>query len=43
MIVPEIALRHRWQGVLHDETVARLRRALEPLNKVAVASVPFHV
>jgi amino acid transporter len=43
VIVPELALRHRWQRVLHDETAARLRRALEPLDKVVVTSVPFHV
>jgi fumarate reductase subunit C len=42
VIVPELALRHRWQRVLHDETAARLRRALEPLDKIVVTSVPFH-
>jgi amino acid transporter len=43
VIVPELAVRHRWQRALHDETAASLRRALEPLGKVVVTSVPFHV
>jgi amino acid transporter len=43
VVVPEIAVRHRWQRALHDETATRLRRALEPLDKVVVTSVPFHV
>jgi hypothetical protein len=43
VIVPELALRHRWHGMLHDETAATLRRALEPLDKIVVTSVPFHV
>jgi amino acid transporter len=43
VIVPELAVRHRWQRALHDETAVRLRRALEPLDKVVVTSVPFHV
>jgi amino acid transporter len=43
VIVPEIAVRKRWQRPLHDDTAPRLRRALEPLEKVVVTSVPFHV
>jgi amino acid transporter len=42
VVVPELALRHRWQRALHDDTAARLRRALEPLDKIVVTSVPFH-
>ncbi|MBV9000143.1 MAG: APC family permease [Solirubrobacterales bacterium] len=43
VIVPDLALRHRWQRLLHEDTAVRLRHALAPLSKVVVASVPFHV
>ena len=43
VIVPELVVRHRWERHLHDGDAARLRRALRPLGKVVVTSVPFHV
>jgi amino acid transporter len=43
VIVPELVVRRRWQRHLHDSDAARLRRALRPLDKVVVTSVPFHV
>jgi fumarate reductase subunit C len=43
VIVPDLALRHRWQRLLHEDTAVRLRHALAPLSKVVVTSVPFHV
>ena len=43
VIVPDLALRHRWQRLLHEDTAVRLRHALTPLSKVVVTSVPFHV
>jgi amino acid transporter len=43
VIVPELALRHWWQRRLHDDDASRLRRALEPLSKIVVTTVPLHV
>jgi hypothetical protein len=43
VIVPELALRHWWQRPLHDNDASRLRRALEPLSKIVVTTVPLHV
>jgi amino acid transporter len=43
VIVPELSVRHWWRRVLHDNTAPRLRRALEPLSKVVVTSIPYHV
>lgn len=43
VVVPDLALRHRWQRLLHEDAAARLRHALAPLSKVVVTSVPFHV
>jgi hypothetical protein len=43
VIVPELAMRHWWQRRLHDDTASRLRRALEPLSKIVVTSIPFHI
>jgi hypothetical protein len=42
VVVPELAVPHWWQRYLHDGDAARLRRALRPLDKVVVTSVPFH-
>jgi amino acid transporter len=42
VIVAELVVRRRWQRSLHDDTAARLRRALRPLKKIVVTSVPFH-
>jgi amino acid transporter len=43
VILPEIVVRHRWQRVLHNQTAPRLRRALRPLPKIVVTTVPFHL
>jgi amino acid transporter len=43
VIVPEVVVAHWWQRALHDSTASRLRRALKPLSKVVVTSVPFHL
>ena len=43
VVVPEVVPRHSWHRVLHDNTAPRLRRALRPVAKIVVASVPFHL
>ncbi|HJD80253.1 MAG TPA: APC family permease [Kitasatospora aureofaciens] len=43
VILPEIVVRHRRHRLLHNRLAARLRRALRPLPKVVVTTVPFHV
>jgi amino acid transporter len=43
VILPEIVVRHWWQNILHDQTAPRLRRALRPLPKIVVTTVPFHL
>jgi hypothetical protein len=43
VILPEIVVRHTWQRILHNQTAARLRRALRPLPKIVVTTVPFHL
>ncbi len=43
VILPEIVVRRVWQRVLHNRTAPRLRRALRPLQKVVVTTVPFHL
>jgi hypothetical protein len=43
VIVPEIVVGHWWQRILHDRTAPRLQRALRPLPKIVVTSVPFHL
>ncbi|WP_329358750.1 APC family permease [Streptomyces anulatus] len=43
VILPEIVTRHRRHQLLHNRTAPRLRRALRPLPKVVVTTVPFHV
>ncbi len=43
VILPEIVVPHWRQRLLHNRTAARLRRALRPLSKVVVTTVPFHV
>jgi amino acid transporter len=42
-ILPEIVVRHWWHRILHNRTAARLRRALRPLPKVVVTTIPFHL
>ena len=43
VILPEIVVRHWWQRALHNGTAPRLRRALRPLPKIVVTTVPFHL
>ncbi|MFD9722081.1 APC family permease [Streptomyces sp. NPDC059076] len=43
VILPEIVARHRRHQLLHSRTAARLRRALRPLPKIVITSVPFHL
>lgn len=43
VILPEIVMCRRRYSPLHSRTAARLRRALRPLRKVVVTTVPFHV
>jgi hypothetical protein len=43
VVVPELVVRRWWERMLHDRDAVRLRRALPPLGKVVVTSVPFHV
>ncbi|MFD7641833.1 APC family permease [Kitasatospora sp. NPDC059795] len=43
VVLPEIVVRHWYHRLLHNRLAARLRRALRPLPKVVVTTVPFHV
>lgn len=43
VILPEIVMCQRRYSPLHSRTAPRLRRALRPLRKVVVTTVPFHV
>jgi amino acid transporter len=43
VILPEIVVRHWWERILHNNTAARVRRALRPLPRIVVTTVPFHV
>ncbi|MGW6740622.1 APC family permease [Streptomyces sp. NPDC055025] len=43
VILPEIVVRHWWHRLLHSPLAGRLRRALRPLPKIVVTTVPFHV
>jgi hypothetical protein len=43
VILPEIVVRHWWHRILHNQTASRLRRALQPLPKIVVTTVPFHL
>jgi hypothetical protein len=43
VIVPELIVRHWWQRSLHSKTAPRLRRALRPLPKIVITTVPFHL
>jgi len=43
VILPEIVVRHWWQRLLHNRIAPRLRRALRPLPKVVITTVPFHL
>jgi amino acid transporter len=43
VILPEIVVERSWQRILHNQTAPRLRRALRPLPKIVVTTVPFHL
>jgi hypothetical protein len=43
VITPEIVVRHWLHRILHSRIAARLWRALRPLPKIVVTTVPFHV
>jgi amino acid transporter len=43
VIVPELVVRHWWQRSLHSQMAPRLRRALRPLPKIVITTVPFHL
>jgi amino acid transporter len=43
VIVPELVVRHWWQRSLHIQIAPRLRRALRPLPKIVITTVPFHL
>jgi hypothetical protein len=34
---------HRWHRILHNRVTPRVRRALRPLPKIVVTTVPFHL
>jgi amino acid transporter len=43
VILPELVVRRWWQRALHSQVAPRLRRALRPLPKIVVTSIPFHL
>ena len=43
VIVPELVVHHWWQQLLHNGIAPRLRRALRPLPKIVVTTIPFHL
>jgi hypothetical protein len=43
VILPQLIVRHWQHRILHNRTAARLRRALRPLPKTVVTTVPFHL
>ncbi|MEW1697198.1 MULTISPECIES: APC family permease [unclassified Streptomyces] len=43
VILPEIVTRRRRHQFLHSRTATRLRRALRPLPKIVITTVPFHL
>jgi hypothetical protein len=43
VILPELVVRHWWQRSLHSQIGPRLRRALRPLQKIVITTVPFHL
>jgi amino acid transporter len=43
VVLPEIVVRRWWQRALHNRIAPRLRRALRPLPKIVVTTVPFHL
>jgi amino acid transporter len=43
VILPEIVVRHWWHRILHNQVAPRLRRALRPLPKIVITTIPFHL
>jgi hypothetical protein len=43
VILPELVVRHWWHRPLHNQLAPRLRRALKPLPKIVITTVPFHL
>jgi amino acid transporter len=43
VVVPEFALRHWWQQVLHNQSALVLRTRLRSRPNTVVTSVPFHI
>jgi hypothetical protein len=43
VILPEVVVRRPWHRALHGRTASRLRRALKPLRKIVVTTVPVHL
>jgi amino acid transporter len=43
VILPELVVRHWWHRALHSRLAPRLRRALKPLPKIVITTVPFHL
>jgi amino acid transporter len=43
VILPELVVRRWWHRALHNRTASRLRRALRPLPKIVVTTIPFHL
>ena len=43
VILPELVVRPLWQRILHNQVAPRLRRALRPLPKIVVTTIPFHL
>jgi amino acid transporter len=43
VIVPELVVRHWWHRFLHNGIAPRMRRALRPLPKIVVTTIPFHL
>jgi hypothetical protein len=43
VIVPELVVRRWWHRLLHNGIVPRLRRGLQPLPKIVVTTIPFHL
>jgi hypothetical protein len=43
VIVPEFALQHWWQQVLHNQSALVLRTRLRSRPNTVVTSVPFHI
>jgi amino acid transporter len=43
VVLPQLIVRHWQHRILHNRTAARLRRALRPVPKIVVTTVPFHL